>query len=98
MTQGFQPDMWRKIFRYTQDHQRDPDKYPAWRDTWEWTEFMGYLKSWISAFFTDNDSILGKFVLFVLNNPMLAFLLGVGFAFGAFNLVRSAFKTARSVR
>lgn len=90
--------MWRKIMRYSLEHHNNPDKYPEWRDTWEWSEFMTYLKSWISAFFTDNDSILGKFTLFLLNNPMLAFLLGVGFAFGGFNLVRSALKTARSVR
>lgn len=91
----FQPEMWRKIMRYYTEHQNNPDKYPVWRNTWEWSEFMSFLKSWIAAFFTDNDSILGKMVLFFLNNPMLAFILGVGFAFFSFNLVRSAFKTAR---
>lgn len=91
----FQPDMWRKIMRYSLEHQQDPDKYPAWRDTWEWSEFMSFLKSWISAFFSDSDSICGKLFLFFMNNPMLAFFFGVGFAFGAFNLLRSAFKTAR---
>lgn len=84
--------------RYSLEHHNNPDKYPAWRTPWEWSEFMENLRAWIAAFFTDNDSILGDFVLFILDNPMLAFLLGVGFAFGAFNLVRSALKTARSVR
>lgn len=91
----FQPEMWRKIMRYYTEHERNPDKYPKWRNTWEWSEFMSYLKSWISAFFSDKDSILGSFVLFLLNNPMLAFLLGCGFAFGAFNVVRASLKTAR---
>lgn len=94
----FQPEMWRKIMRYHLEHQRNPDKYPEWRNTWEWTEFMGFLKSWISAFFSGDDSILGNFVLFLLNNPMLAFIIGVGFAYFSFNCVRSALKTARSVR
>ena len=90
----WQPDMWRKIMRYYTDHQRNPDKYPEWRNTWEWSDFMEYLRSWISAFFSDKDSILGKLFLFFVNNPMLTFLIGIGFAFFSFNLVRSALKTA----
>lgn len=90
----FQPDMWRKIMRYYTEHQRNPDKYPEWRNTWEWSEFMTFLKSWINGFFGDKDSILGSFVLFLLNNPMLAFLLGCGFTFLAFNVVRSGIKSA----
>ena len=87
--------MWRKILKYSMLHQNNPDKYPAWRTPWEWSEFMSFLKSWISAFFTDNDCIFGRLVLWFLDNPMLAFLLGCGFAFCSFNIVRSALKATR---
>lgn len=86
---------WDKIMRYALEHNRDPDKYPFWHTPVEWSHFKEDLSSWISAFFTDSDSILGKFFLFLVNNPILVFLLGVGFAFGAFNILRSVFKTAR---
>lgn len=95
MSSDFQPDMFRKIMRYHLEHEHNPDKYPAWRNTWEWSEFMKFLHDWISAFFTDNDCVLGRFVLFLLNNPILAFLIGFGFTFFAFNVVRSALRTSR---
>lgn len=87
--------MWRKIMKYSQLHANNPDKYPEWREPYEWSGFLGDLRSLMAAFFTDNDSILGKLGLFFLDNPMLAFLLGCGFAFCAFNVVRSALKTSR---
>ena len=87
--------MWNKIMRYYTEHQRDPDKYPAWRTTGEWAEFMEYLKTWISAFYTDNDSILGHFFYFLVNNPLPAFLLGLAFTYFGFNLLRSALRVAR---
>lgn len=87
--------MWRKIMKYSQLHANNPDKYPAWREPYEWSGFLSDLKSLIAAFFTDSDSILGKLGLFFLDNPMLAFLLGFGFAFCAFNVVRSALKISR---
>lgn len=81
--------------KYTLLHENNPDKYPAWREPYEWTEFLSNLKSLMAAFFTDSDSILGKLGLFFLDNPIIAFLLGCGFAFCAFNVVRSALKTSR---
>lgn len=86
---------WEKIMRYYTEHQHNPDKYPEWRNTHEWSAFVKYLRAFISAFFTDKDSILGKMFLFFLDNPILNFILGVAFAFFAFNLVRSALRTAR---
>lgn len=86
--------MWRKIMKYSQLHANNPDKYPEWRTPYEFSEFLSDLKAMIAAFFIDSDSVLGKLGLFFLDNPLLAFLLGCGFAFCAFNVVRSALKTS----
>lgn len=86
--------MWRKIMRYYTEHQHNPDKYPEWRNTIEWSEFMDGLKAWINGIFVGDDSILGNVFLFFLNNPCLAFLLYCGMAFGAVALLHRSFRAS----
>ena len=83
--------MWGKIMRYYHLHQVNPDRYPEWRNTFEWSEFTNGLKEWMSAFFTDSDSVFNLIFLFFLNNPALVYLISFGCAFGAFSLLKRAF-------
>lgn len=91
---SFPPDMWRKIMRYHLEHEKNPDKYPEWRNTWEWSEFMQFLKDWITAWFGGDDSIGGQFILFWLNNPILCFIIAVAFVGFAYRLISYTLKIA----
>ena len=83
--------MWGKILRYYQDHQRDSERYPSWRNTWEWSEFMEFIHEAAKGVF-GNGGILGQMFTFFLNQPSLDFLLSAACAFGAFSVLRHAFR------
>lgn len=58
-------------------------------------EQLKFFKEFMKAFFTDSDCIVGKMFSFFLNNYLLTFLLGFGFAYGAFSLLSFAFKASK---
>lgn len=86
--------MWSKILRYYGDHIRDPDSYPEWRNTWQWSEFMNFLHEFMDAIFGKNG-IFNQVFVFFLNQPVLDFLLCFACAFGAFSLIKRAIKASR---
>lgn len=86
--------MFRKFFDYAYRHNLNPDKYPAGRVPVEFSDFKANLLELMAGFF-GTDGILYRLFVFFFDNPILVFLLGFGFALGAFNLIRYSIKISR---